>query len=220
MSFLYNFPSQTAFGKVVSKSKIYENASPGSKVRELFVKQVEKIIWSNKLSPETINLKAKDGVREIQVFNIASKTKVLKHDVLRTIDKAIPSPILFALSYKGKTKYVASYKRKSEVDKKKWVVSSYFETQWFDDSSKHIELPVALDMSALYGAILKSIIPLRAKKNETLNELVIRCDTLEMLKRELGKATARMKRTKQFNRKVEINAELKKLNKKIKELQS
>ena len=77
MSILYNFPKQAAFGRKLPKSKIYEYASPTSKVKEMFVRQVEKIIWSYKLSPETINLPVKGGVQEIQVFTIVLKTETL-----------------------------------------------------------------------------------------------------------------------------------------------
>ena len=64
----YAFPKAAAFGKVLAKSKIYEHAAPGSKVKGLFVKEVEKIIWAYKLSPATINLPAGSGVQEIQIF--------------------------------------------------------------------------------------------------------------------------------------------------------
>ncbi len=117
MSPLYNFPKAAAFGRMLAKNKIYNHATPSSKVKELFVKEVEKIIWSHKLSPATINLPASDGVQEIQVFSISLRTEELSQAILHTIDKAIPSPIFFELNYGSKTKYAASYKRPSEADK-------------------------------------------------------------------------------------------------------
>ena len=104
MRALYNFPKAAGFGRMLAKSKIYAHATPSSKVKELFVKEIEKITWSYKLSPTTINLPASEGVQEIQVFTISLKTGKLSPDVLHTIDKAIPSPILFELKYGGKTK--------------------------------------------------------------------------------------------------------------------
>ena len=215
MSVLYKFPEQAAFGRIIPKTKIYKNARLGTKVKGLFVQQVEKIIWSYKLSPETINLPTRDGVEEFQVLTIVLKTGTLRDVVLQAIDKVIPSPILFELSFQNKIRYVAAYKRPSEADSGKWVVSSYFETKWFSKNSKRVALPVVLDLCTLYCNILKSFIPLPSRDKETLDELIVRADQLKMLQRESSKAISRMKREKQFNRKVEINAELRNLGQEI-----
>ena len=139
---VYKFPESAKFGRVIPKSKIYQHASPSTKVKNLFVQQVEKITWSYKLSPETINIPASDGVQEIQVFTVSLRTGELSTDVMHTIDKAIPSPILFELKYGGKTKYAAGYKRPSEADKSKWVVSSYMQSDWLKGNAPVSELPV------------------------------------------------------------------------------
>ena len=89
MNPLYLF-SKAAFGKGVPKSKIYEHATPGSRVKDLFVKEVDKIIWSYKLSSTTSNLPASSSVQKIQIFTMALKTGELSQDVLPMIDNAIP----------------------------------------------------------------------------------------------------------------------------------
>lgn len=218
MSSLYDFPKRSAFGRIVAKSKIYEHSTPNSQIRELFVREVEKIIWAYKLSPATINLPASEGVQEIQIFTIIFKTETFSEEILQTIDKAIPSPILFHLSYKGKSRYKAAYKRPSEADKSKWVISSYFETEWVSDSSDKMELPVALSMGALYQILLKNIIPLPSRKNETLNELATRVDNLRIKERKVAKIESLMKKEKQFNRRVELNRSLNELKQEIEEL--
>lgn len=218
MAVLYNFPSNSAFGRVLPKSKIYEHASPSTRIKELFVREVEKITWSYKLSPETINLPAKDGVHEIQVFTITLKTGKLSHEVLQTIDKAIPSPILFVVNFDTQVHYVAAYKRPSEADKSKWVVSSYFATDWEDEDAERIELPIVLNLGALYRTILKDIIPLSVRKDEPLDRLVARLDILRIKEREMAKIQARLKKEKQFNRRVEINRTLNELKGEIRNL--
>lgn len=215
---LYNFPKAAAFGKILTKSKIYEHATPTSKVKELFVREIEKIIWAYKLSPATINLPASGGVQELQVFTIALRAGTLSHEVLQTIDKSIPSPILFLLNYNGKSRFVAAYKRQSEVDKSKWVVSSYFETAWMSETKEKKELPVVLNMAALYQFFLKAIIPLPFRNAETLDELVLRVDLLRSKEREADKLESRMKKEQQFNRRVELNRSLNELKQVIKNL--
>lgn len=127
---LFTFPQSCAFGKILPKNKIYEHAKPSSAVRELFVTQVDKIVWQYKLAPETINLSAKHSVPEIQIFAIVLKTPELNEAVLRCIDQAIPYPIIYQLTFEDRIKIKAAYKRPNDADANKWVVDSYFETAW------------------------------------------------------------------------------------------
>ncbi|MFZ4504556.1 MAG: DUF4391 domain-containing protein, partial [Methylovulum sp.] len=87
---LFHYPNAATLGRKLPKNKIYEHAKPSTAVRELFVSQVDKIIWQYKLAPETVNLPAKPNVPEIQIFTLALKTPELSEDVLRCIDQAIP----------------------------------------------------------------------------------------------------------------------------------
>jgi len=218
MSGLYNFPKATEFGRMLAKSKIYEHTTPSTKVKDLFVREVEKITWAYKLAPQTVNLPASDGVQEIQVFILTLKNGTLSHEVLQTIDKAIPSPILFILNYNGKSRYMAAYKRQSEADKSKWVVSSYFKTEWVNETEEKAELPIVLNMGALYQTFLQAIIPLPFRKEESLAELVSRADQLRTKEREAKKIESRIKKEKQFNRRVELNRTLNKLKQEIENL--
>lgn len=218
MNTLYNFPKAAAFGRIIAKSKIYQHAKPSTKVKNLFVQQVEKIIWAYKLSPATINLPASEGVQEIQVFTVSLRTGELSQDILYTIDKAIPSPILFKLKYRDKTKYAASYKRPSEADKSKWVVSGHFQSAWLKGKTPASKLPVVLNMGALYQSFLTSLSPLPFKKGENLDSLVSRVDLLRVKEREAEKLENRINKEKQFNRRVELNNTLNKLKQEIENL--
>lgn len=89
---LYNWPRAASFGRVIPKNKIYEHAGANTALKDLFVREVDQIVWSHKLAPETVNLAATKQVAEIQVFRITARTATLDRDVLRAIDKAIPLP--------------------------------------------------------------------------------------------------------------------------------
>lgn len=83
---LINYPKQATFGRVLPKNKIYEHSGANTRLKDLFVEQVEQIVWQYKLAPETINLPAKPGVPEVQVFRVVLKTRELSVDVLKCID--------------------------------------------------------------------------------------------------------------------------------------
>ncbi len=212
---LIAYPKQAAFGRILPKNKIYEHSGANTRLKDLFVKQVEQIVWQYKLAPETLHLSARPGVSEIQIFSIQLKTPELHRDVLRCIDGAIPFPIVFELIFDGRTQVIAAFKRPSlsggESDASRWVLSDYFATNWLPMDSERTAMPVALHLGGLYEQLLHRLIPLSARSQETLAELVARVEQAQAKQRELDKTTARLAKEKQFNRKVEINADLRKL---------
>ena len=208
---LFHYPKAAAFDRILPKSKIYEHSKPTSAVKELFVKQVDKIIWQYKLAPETINLPAKPSVPEIQVFTIALKTQELSEDVLRCIDQAIPLPIFYQLTFANRIKIKAAYKRPSDADAGKWVTESYFETDWLDKDTDRAELPVVLDLAGLYEHLLRPLMSFPPRAGESLKTQVERLSLLRTKQNEYCKLETRLNNERQFNRKVELNSKLRQL---------
>lgn len=217
-SVLFSWPDKGLVGKVVPKSRIYEMAKVGRALREKFITQVDQLIWQYKLSPETINLPAKPGVPEIQIFRVVLKTAELSIDVLKCIDGAVQFPVVFELEHDGKIKAIAAHKRPSEVDAAKWVVSDYFSTQWVPADSPRYNVPMVLDIGGLYEALLLRLIPLFPRENESLAALVDRLENIRAMQREIERVRARLAKEKQFNRKVAINATLRQLSNELEKL--
>jgi hypothetical protein len=208
----FDYPKAAAFGRVVPKSRIYEHAGASTALRDLFVTQVDQIVWKYKLAPETTNLAATKAVSEIQVFGISLRTGKFDEEVLRAIDRAIPFPLIFELSWSGKRKMVAAFKRPSDADSTKWVVSAYFATDWAPDDAARLPLPVALNLGGLYDALITALMPEAAAEAEDTGEdiqtRVARMEAIRSKTREVDRIKARLAREKQFNKRVAINAEL------------
>lgn len=215
---LISFPKQAAFGRPLPKNKIYEHSRANTRLKDLFVTQVDQIVWQYKLAPETIKLPTKPGVPEIQVFTIALKTPQLHEDVLRCIDGSVQYPILFELNFEGRVQVSACYKRPSEADASKWVTSDYFATPWLSADTPRSPMPMALDLAALYELLLHRLIPLASRSGESLSALVERAAQVRSKQREVDQAQARLNREKQFNRKVEINTQLRRLKTELEEM--
>ena len=205
------YPPQAAFGRTLPKSKLYAHSHAGARLKNLFVQQVEQIVWQFKLAPETINLPARPAVPEIQVFGIQLKTPELSFDVLRAIDHAVQFPIIFELAHAGRTQVVACHKRPSEADASRWVLSDYFASGWLVDHAERGAMPVALHLGGLYEQLLRALLPLPARPHESLAEHIDRLDALAAKQREADKTAAKLEKERQFNRKVAINADLRRL---------
>ncbi len=205
---MFDYPSQAGLHRILPKSKIYEFAKPSRAVRDLFISQIREIVWKYKLSPETVNLPARQGVQEIQVFGIALKSGELSQDVLRTIDRAIPSPLFFQLSFQDSIKFIAGHKRAGNTGVAKAVVDTYFETAWQLSNIVLPPLPVALDLIGLYEQMLRRHIHLPPRPAESLQTLIERVNEIRNKENECRRLGARLRQEVQFNRKVEINAVL------------
>lgn len=197
---------------MVAKSKIYDHAKPTAATRALFVSHIEQIIWAYKLAPESINLPAKPAVPEIEVFEVALKTPNLNHAVLRSIDKAIPFPILFNLRFDGRTQAIAAYKRPSEAKVDDWVLGDYHATPWQADATPRPPLPIALDLPGLYEHLLRAHVGLPARPGESLAAQLLRLAQMTGKRAQADRLATRLAQEKQFNRKVELNAQLRSIH--------
>ena len=213
-----SYPKQAAFGRNLPKNKIYEHSGANTRLKDLFVEQVEQIFWQYKLAPETINLPARPSVPELQIFAIQLKTSELNLDVLRCIDGAVQFPIIFELSFDGRTQVVAAYKRPIESGASRWVLSDYFATAWLPSDMERAAMPLALDLGGLYEQVLHRLIPTPARQQEGLGDLVARVEQVAAKQLEVEKAANKLAKEKQFNRKVEINALLRQLRNELEQL--
>ncbi|GAO55765.1 DUF4391 domain-containing protein [Novosphingobium sp. MD-1] len=224
----YEWPRAAAFGRVIPKNKIYEHAGANTALKDLFVREVDQIVWSHKLAPETVNLTATKSVTEIQVFRITTRTPSLDHEVLRAIDKAIPFPLIFEVVHAGRVRLAAAYKRPSEADGTRWVVGDYFLGGWLPEGAPRTPLPVALNIGALYERLLEPLVagqtarlipsigqapqkPLtsgEADHSVSLEDRIAHAEAIKAQLREVERIKSRLVREKQFNKRVAINAEL------------
>lgn len=235
---LYDWPRASAFGRVIPKTRIYEHAGANTALKDLFVREVNQIVWSHKLAPETVNLTATKQVAEIQIFRITARTAALDETVLRAIDRAIPFPLIFELVHDGRIRLSAAWKRLSlnsrgEAAGARWVVGDYFESDWLPEDAPRAPLPVALTMGALYERLLEPLVdaqmarlmpnsgtdpgagvgetgqtPLLQDKTLSLEARIARAEAIKAQAREVERIKARLAREKQFNKRVGVNAEL------------
>lgn len=228
-SALIDYPKRARVGRVVPKNRIMVAGTPSRRVRNQLSAQVARITWQYKLAPETLNLKGSKAVPEIQMFRVALKpagvSDDLPVDVLKCIDRAIGFPLIFELTAgredgarRDAIRVAATYKRPSEADASKWVIGDYFATDWLPADTPRAPLPVALELARLYEQMLRQLIALPAHEGESIAALAERHRQMAIKQREYRRLEARLHRERQFNRKVEINRQLRALSAELDEL--
>jgi len=187
-------------------------------VKELFVSQVDRIVLSYALLPQSINIPATPDVAEIDIFRIDLRHEKLDLDVLKAIDGAMPRPAIFELNFDGRSRMTACYKRPNEADRSKWVRSEYFSTSWVNSDAERTALPTALNLGGLYEHLLRGIIPVASSELEPIASLVTRIEKIRVKQREADQIAGRLAKEKQFNRKVELNSNLRLLKQELETL--
>lgn len=206
---LHQWPAAARFGRVVPKTKFYEHGSVSTSLRYKFVADIQRITWAYKLADETIHLRGTDDVPEIQIFVIDAKEEDVRDEVLTAIDKAVPFPIIFEINRADndpRTRIVAAHK---ELSAGKPKLGPYISTSWISSDSPRTPLPTALDLPTLYAALVAPILPTGVRAGEQLAEASERLVQVRKLEREIKTLERRMRNEPQFNRKVELQRDIK-----------
>lgn len=210
---MFGFPASTEFGKRIPKQKFYENMDMTSALKRFFVEQIRFIYWRNKLATTTLNLAAGETVTEIEVFEIQLRAPQLDEAVLRRIDKEIPYHILFVLTCNGKAQAWIGYKEATASVGNAFKVSRYYHTKWMPENELQFRLD-GLNMDAVYENLVWQIAgeALQADSGESLQVSVERDEKRRQLEKQITALENKMRKEKQLNRQIEINAELKRLH--------
>ncbi len=209
----------TEFGRRIPKQKFYEHISVTPALKRLFIDQIKVIWWSNKIAASTMNIPAGNSVTEIEVFRIELTSKDLDRSVLLQIDREIPYHILFLLENEGQYQAWIAFKESADSGKNAFRVEQYYHTEWLEESALplHVE---GLDLDAVYENFVRQIggDALATSEPETLRDSVERDKQRQVLEKQIKALQAKIRKEKQFNRQVEMNAELKRLRKELEKL--
>lgn len=213
---MLGLPKSTEFNRRIPKQKFYENLTVSPAIKRIFVEQIRVIWWRNKIAPATVNLASGESVTEIEAFEVALSMPQLDEAVLRQIDKEIPYHILFVLGYEGKYQAWTAYKEAAGSGANAFRVGTYYHTDWMEESALPLKLD-GLNIDQVYENFVRQIAgdALHSGTGETLKESVARDAHRKELQKQIEALQVKVRREKQLNKQVQLNAELKRLKKEL-----
>ena len=166
-----------------------------------------------------MNLAAGDTVTEVEVFEVRLAAPQLDVSVLRQIDKEIPYHIVFLLEYDGKYQAWTAYKETAASGNNAFKVGTYYHTEWLPES----ELPLKVDglsIDKVYENFVRQIAgdALQGESAESLKESVERDARRQELQKQITALQAKVRKEKQLNKQVQLNADLTRMRKELEEL--
>ena len=201
---MLELPQNCLVDRFIPKKTFYERVNISTTLKQEFINKLEKIIWKYKISQDNLNIAKTDEIEEIEILEIFLKEKCDVKNIIKVITKEIPYPILFKINYKNEYMYAIKYE------------SDIIQTEW----NENIEISInGLDLNAVYENLVKQIAGIDNNSIDVKKELE-KIKEIELLEKEINKLKSNIEKEKQFNRKVELNKKVRKLEKEMEELKS
>lgn len=214
MDNILNFPTSTIVNKPVPKNAFYGRSSDSS-LREFLTREFESIVWLYKLAPATLNVEDGEYVHEIDVFYCRMKENEYSIKPFSVMDELLPRHTVFIIEYGEKFDLLMHHKEISFVHgEQKWKcgVSEIQRDIRIDADTLNIQ---GQSMDAVYNGLLSQISGLSASTREEYKEQVDLRKQIEFLWKQVTVLQKKIKAEKQFNRQMELSAEMRKLKKEI-----
>lgn len=201
---MIKLPKKCIVDKFIPKKAFYERVNISNQIKEEFTEKLSKIYWRYKLSEDTINISKTEDIEEIEIFVIELKEKYNCKNVIKTITKNIPYPILFLIEYNDDFQYAIKYNEE------------IFFSEWNNKLEFNFSV---INLKVLYDNIIKTITDI-SESIQNLDSEIERQNKINKLNNEIAKLQTKIKNEKQFNIKVQYNEQISKLKKEIEELKN
>ena len=235
---MINLPSSTFVGKVVPKEKFYSKCAVNTATKNLFVKYVEQIVWQNKLTAQTMAAEKGLLVNEIDVFEVKMKSFDCPRKLFEFIDQNLHHHNIFVLTYDDKAKLFVNFKEKEKdetflesfetswkpADEPAFNLSGSNMDEIYEsivrsaDSSNAVASLSSLSLpkgEAIYKTRdFSPLVVLGSKEQQSktsLKDYIIQSKQNAKIQAQIEKLEKKLANEKQFNRQMEIRAEIRNL---------
>ena len=197
---MFGFPSSTEIKKQLPKRAIYAKFDMSASQRERFDADISRIDIVSIVSLKTVPTLAEgEEVKEFYVLGVQLKQKEYDPKNITMLTKLIPHKMVFALCYEEEIQFAIYHT--------KLITSGWKQT---DEATLLLS---GLNLDAVWENIVKSIGQIKISEGNTLAEQIKVEEMRTKVKAQIASLTQRLNKEKQFNRQMEINAEIKSLRK-------
>lgn len=204
----FKLPKSAERYKKIPKNKLIPKTKQGVDGNKLFydISAIAIVYW---LSESTIHIPKTDNVKELIILDIILKTKNIPKDAVKIIQESFGShsPILFSFRYEENFCYGISL-----LDEKKYYFSDWNEVKEFQFNDTNLE--------RIYQGLVKQFltnIDADTTKNVDFKHTIELDSKAADLTKRIETLKGKISREKQFNKKTELNRELKQLKKELKQ---
>lgn len=221
-----NIPASCSVENTIYKKLFYDNGELSVEDKNLFVENVNKITWMYCLKPETINIQPyKDEERdypEIEIIEVTLYENTRVKKIAEIIMHTIPYPMLLIFKLEDKLQLYVAHQRINKNDNSKNTIDEIISTEWISENcllfeKLNIKKMRFTNYYTLYTDLVDDIIIYNLSSvmsvkpditGEKAQEITKHIESLEL---QINSLKVKLNKETQFNRKIEINIEIKKL---------
>ena len=222
-----NLPEACVYKQIMPKKDFYENGDLNKREKDMFVNCIERIILYSQLTRDNTNIDIyKDDdktYREVSVILV----ELRKKDNIKTLAKLIMNTIPYSMMLIGKFEeeydFYGAHIKDNKVDSTKILVEKIYHTGFIDIYESFTEEISYRNLSKVnfykfYSDYIDAIINFNLEKRNVPNTADNKqmLEKVEKLEEEINLLKNKMKKEKQFNKKMDLNIKLKKLEEQLK----
>lgn len=222
----FHIPNSCIVNNTIFKKLFYENGDLTAADKSLFMEKVKKISWLYCLKAETINVQPyKDELREyaeIEFLEIELSVDTKIKRIAEIIMRTIPYPMVLIFRLAEKVQLWTAHQRINQNDNTKNILEEFVFTDWltlnnFLFDRLDIRKMRFTNYLAMYSDIVDVIsihnVYQRGAENGAINgeQARILLAKVDEIDQQIVIIRADIKKETQFNRKVEQNIQIKKL---------
>lgn len=230
---MFGIPQRCCVKQFIAKKNFLNFADLNKTEKEDLSSSVRKITLLFQLEPNNINVSPyEDEVREyplINIFHIEVEQNANTKRIAGFIMSAIPSPSVLIFQNDDQMQLAVAHQRTNQNDSSKNVLEEIILSKWqtYNENLFNINEMNLQNFFALYSDIVdlisiqnaKAVDVISAKnKNATGEQARALLDQYNAKETEIAALRAQLKKETQFNRKIELNIRIKKLEKELQEL--
>ena len=199
---MYGLPQSTEIKKQLPKKAIYAKFNMPTSQREHFDADIARIDIEVGVSKATVPALAEgEEIKEFYVLGIQLKRKVYDPKNILMLTKLLPHKMVFSLHYEDEIQFAIYHT--------KLITSDWKQT---DEATLSLS---GLNLDAVWDNIVTHIGRIKISEGNTLAEQIKVEEMRTKVKAQIASLTQRLNKEKQFNRQMEINAEIKSLRKQL-----
>ncbi len=234
-------PDSCLINKRIYKKLFYDKGDLKYSDKKIFSDDIDQIQWLYTLNEDTIPIKAYKNedldYSEIVVIKVNLKKDNRYQRIADIMQRTIPYPLVILFLYENRLLINAAYKRINQLDEDKATYTELIFSNWINmDQPNQIENSFIKSLSIknlsyanfykFYTELVDRIIAFNIAcikgefRIEDHHKLLKSKDTLERiikLQLETGQLKRMIKKESQFNRRIELNMKIRKLESQIKE---
>ncbi|RMD01093.1 DUF4391 domain-containing protein [Clostridium autoethanogenum] len=237
-----NIPAECEVGNTIFKKLFYENSNMSTSDKNIFTNDIEKIVWRYSFKEENLNInpyKTEDlDYEEIAVIEVLLSDDKKYRKIAEIIQKSIPYPLILVFVKGDNILLNAASKRVNKVDVSKNTVEDYIYSSWINVlslkeneeeflESLNIRNFSFANMYKFYCSFVEKIEIFNASvitggfdnlKNKDIEQVNALNNEVESLNNDIKRLRLELKKEEQFNKRVDINIKIKRIEAKRNEL--